>query len=203
MDIPCAILIGAFCLPDVSTRIDVKSGPEGSDAIAAFGEVRVHILLSDEEGAAQPQTDNRLCYEGVCVAYSGRVRPDAGAVELLIASNGGRERFIQLRGPLEQIAAISSKVSYVLESDRGWVQIPLGEFKVAEQATAAAPETGTGLEAQEPGPGLQTEPPAEPPPELAPELAHEPELAPVPEVAPEPEPESQPEPEWLKPNRPY
>lgn len=190
MDIPCAILIGAFCLPDVSYKLDVKSGPEGSDAIASFGEVRVHILLSDEEGATQPQTDKRLCHEDVCVAYTGRVRPDASAVELLIASDRGGERFIQLRGPLEQIAAISTKISYVLESDRGWVHIPLSEFKVAEQESAPAPEME---------PEAETGPPPETPFEPLP--PPEPELAPVPEFAPEPEPE--PAPEWLRPNRPY
>jgi hypothetical protein len=127
MDIPCAILIAAFCLPESNLKLEVKSDPEGSIAIATSGEVRAHILLSDQQGVPADRMGTRLCHEGACVNYSARIRPDASSVEMLIAA-GGQEHFIQLRGPLRTVAELSSRMTYVVEHRRRWVQIPLSAF---------------------------------------------------------------------------
>lgn len=139
MDIPCAILIAAFCLPDANFKLEVKAGPDGSVATVTSGEVRARILLSDEGGAPTPMT-TQLCREGVCVDYSARVREEASSVELLIAAGRGQERFIQLRGPLQAVADLSTQMSYVVESRRRWVQIPLSEFLTAIDRPSAQPQ---------------------------------------------------------------
>jgi hypothetical protein len=139
MDIPCAILIAAFCLPDANFKLEVKAGPEGSVATVTSGEVRARILLSDEGGAPTPMT-TQLCREGVCVDYSARVREEASSVELLIAAGRGQEHFIQLRGPLQAVADLSTQMSYVVEARRRWVQIPLSEFLTAIDRDQAQPQ---------------------------------------------------------------
>lgn len=130
MDIPCAILVAAFCLPDANFKLEMKAGPEGSVATVTSGEVRARILISDEEGAPAAPMGARLCHEGACVDYSARVREDASSVELLIADRG-QERFVQFRGPLQAVADLSTQITYVVEFRRRWVQIPLSEFLTA------------------------------------------------------------------------
>ena len=140
MDIPCAILIAAFCLPDANFKLEVKAGPQGSVATVTSGEVRARILLSDEGGAPAAEMSTQLCYEGVCVDYSARVREEASSVELLIAAGRGQERFIQLRGPLQAVADLSTQMTYVVESRRRWVQIPLSEFLTAVDRPPEPPQ---------------------------------------------------------------
>lgn len=131
MDIPCAILIAAFCLPDANFKLEVKAGPEGSVATVTSGEVRARILLSNEAGAPATEMPTQICYEGVCVDYLARVREDASSIDLLIAAGGGQERFIQFRGPLQSVTDLSTQMTYLVESRRRWVQIPLSEFLTA------------------------------------------------------------------------
>ncbi len=127
MDIPCAILVAAFCLPDANFKLELKAGPEGSVATVTSGEVRARILISDEDRAPAAQMTTQLCHEGACVDYSARVREEASSVELLIADRG-QERFIQFRGPLQAVADLSTQITYLVEFRRRWVQIPLSEF---------------------------------------------------------------------------
>lgn len=128
MDIPCAILIAAFCLPDSNFKLEVKARPDGAVAIVTSGEVRANILLSDEGGSPPTQMVRRLCYEGACVDYSTRFRDEESSIELLIAGERGRERFIQLRGPLQPVTDFSAQMSYVVDTRDGFVRIPLSEF---------------------------------------------------------------------------
>lgn len=140
MDIPCAILIAAFCLPDANFKLEVKAGPEGSVAIVTSGEVRARILLSDPGGAPAAEMATQLCYEGACVDYSARLREEASSVELLIAAGPGQERFIQLRGPLQAVGNLSAQMAYVVESHRRWVRIPLSEFLMTIDTPPAQPQ---------------------------------------------------------------
>jgi hypothetical protein len=139
MDIPCAILIAAFCLPDTGLKLEVKSDPGGSVAIVTSGEVRARILLSDDEGAPPARLGTQLCHEGACVDYSARIRPDASSVEVLIAARGGQERFIQFRGPLRTVSELSTRMTYVVEHRRRWVQIPLSAFLASADVLPAQP----------------------------------------------------------------
>lgn len=139
MDIPCAILIAAFCLPESNFKLEVKSGPEGAVAIVTSGEVRANILLSDDDGAPPTQMDRQVCYGGVCIDYSARLRDDASSIELLIAAGRGRERFIQLRGPLQPVTDFSAQMSYVVDTRDGWVRVPLSEFLTTMDQPMAEP----------------------------------------------------------------
>lgn len=139
MDIPCAILIAAFCLPDANFKLEVKAGPEGSVATVTSGEVRARILLSDAGGAPAAMT-TRLCHEGACVDYSARVREEPSSVELLITAGRGQEHFIQFRGPLHAVTDLSTQMTYVVETRRRWVQIPLSEFLTTIDGPPAQPQ---------------------------------------------------------------
>lgn len=132
MDIPCAILIAAFCLPESNLQLEVRADPSGSTAIAKFADVRVSIPIpSADEIAQSTDHDKQLCRDRYCIPYTSRLREDASAVDLLIAEPDGRERFIQFKGPVEQIAALSSHITFVYLMGDRWEQVALSEFKTA------------------------------------------------------------------------
>lgn len=134
MDIPCAILVMAFCLPDSRLKMEVVSDRAGSTAITTIGEVRMSIVISDTSDPPPPaKLEQRLCQGRSCIPYSARYRSTASAVELLIGAPGGQERFIQLKGPTSQIAALSSQISYAYQERGRWVFVPLSAFTVERQ----------------------------------------------------------------------
>jgi len=131
MDIPCAILVMAFCLPDSRLKMEVILDRAGSTAVTTIGDVRTSIVLSDAEDPPLPaRLDQRVCQGRSCVSYSARYRPEASAVELLIGAPGGQERFIQLKGPPSQIAALSDHMTYAYQDRGRWVFFPLSAFTV-------------------------------------------------------------------------
>lgn len=209
MDIPCAIVIAAFCLPDAGLKMEVKSDISGATAIASFGEVRASIVLPSEFDAPERTAlDKQLCPADYCIPYAARLRSDASAVDLLIADPAGREHFIQIKGPVDQIAALSSRMSFVYQMGGRWERVALSEFKVSEaEPAAASPEQGPqqgpeqgpdqapgppppGLQpdaVQEPGPGPGPEPGYEPPPEPGFGAPTDPNFGPPPEPPPPPQ----------------
>ncbi|MBA4010991.1 MAG: hypothetical protein C0481_03920 [Phenylobacterium sp.] len=134
MDIPCAILVMAFCLPDSRLKMEVIVDGGGSTAVTTIDGVRTSIVLSDAEDPPLPaQLEQRICQGRSCVSYTARYRPEASAVDLLIGSPTGQERFIQLKGPTRQIAALSERISYAYQERGRWIFVPLSAFTIEQQ----------------------------------------------------------------------
>lgn len=134
MDMPCAILILAFCMPETGLKLEVVTDGAGSTAVAKLGDVRASIVLSDTEEPASPAAlEQRLCLGRACIPYAARFREDASSLELLIAAPDGHERFIQFKGPPDQIAAVSSRISYTYQDRGRWVFVPLSAFTASNR----------------------------------------------------------------------
>lgn len=188
MDIPCAIIIAAFCLPDVNMKMEVKSDITGSTAVASFGEVRASIVLPSEfDPPERTALDKQLCPADYCIPYTARLREDASAVELLIGDPAGREHFVQIKGAVDQIAALSSRMSFIYEMRGRWERVALSEFRVeqpgTDAATAATPPLGG-----EPLGG----PPVEGPPAGPPDVFADERTDVLPDEPPLPEAQEQP-----------
>ena len=205
MDVPCAIMIAVFCLPQTNLKLEVKDDDAGSTALVSFSDVRASIVLpTDESDPPRGELGQQLCVEqSYCIPYTARVRDDVSSVELLIEGSDGREHFIQFKGPFEQISALSGR--FLLAYDFGGRRslVPLSDFTVA-RASAEPPE-GVPDGAPEAAPEGMTEPPPddrgerfpddrttvlpdEPEGFPAPTIDRPPELAPVPDVSEQPWP---------------
>lgn len=149
MDVPCAIMIAVFCLPQASLKLEVKDDDSGSMALISFAGVRASIVLpTDEEAPPRGELGQQLCVEqSLCIPYAARVRDDVSSVELLVAGADGREHFIQFKGPLEQIAALSGRILLAYEHQGRRSLVPLSDFTVAR----APAEPSEGVQEAPPG----------------------------------------------------
>lgn len=203
MDVPCAIMIAVFCLPQSNLKLEVKDDEAGSTALVSFSNVRTSIVLpTDESDPPRGELSQQLCVErSYCIPYAARVRDDVSSVELLIEGSDGREHFIQFKGPLEQIAALSGRFLLAYDFNGRRTLVPLSDFTVARGPTEPSEAPQEASPGPEPSVGDNQSPnerpealpddrttvlPDEPFP--APTTDVPPELAPVPEVSEQPWP---------------
>lgn len=207
MDLPCAIMVAVFCLPQTNLKLEVKADDAGATAIASFADVRALIVLpNDEESPPRGQMDKQLCLEpSFCIPYAARVRDEASSVELLIAGQDGREHFIQFKGPLEQIAALSGRIQLAYQNGGRRQLVPLSEFKVQrpmeefqDGSPESAPETPEPPPEARPGAAAEdfSDERTEVLPDEPPDVLGEPDQAPLPEILPVPEVSETP---WPRP----